>query len=117
MRKAGHEPRPGVLLKQFNSRFNGPSISFQTASRWLGGQAVPKLDKLTVLADWLHVDRGLLGFGEKSRRAADRQVREDRAAYEEDELLEGFRALPAEYRRLVREMIDALRSAGAKGRR
>ena len=110
MRKAGYEPRPGVLMKQFNSRFRGPSIRFQTASRWLGGQGIPKPDKLAVLADWLHVDRGLLGFGEKSRRASDRQVREERASYEEDELIEGFRALPADHRKLVRELIDALKS-------
>lgn len=109
MQKAGYEPRPGVLVKQFNSRFRGPSIRFQTASRWLGGQGIPKPDKLTVLADWLHVDRGFLGFGEKSRRASDRQVREDHASYEEDELVEGFRTLPADHRKLVRDLIDALK--------
>jgi transcriptional regulator with XRE-family HTH domain len=109
MRQAGYEPKPGVLMKQFNSRFRGPSIRFQTASRWLRGKGVPKLDKLAVLADWLHVDRGLLGFGEKSRRASDRQIREDGASYEEDELIEGFRTLPAEHRKLVRELVDALK--------
>jgi len=109
MRKAGHEPRPGVLMTQFNSRFRGPSISFQTASRWLGAQSVPKPDKLAVLADWLGVDRGYLGFGEKpSRRPSDRQVKEDRAAYEEHELLDTFRALSAEHRKLVRELVAAL---------
>lgn len=110
MRKAGHQPRPGVLMKQFNTRFEGASISFQTASRWLGGQGIPTPDKLAVLADWLHVDRGLLGLGEKPRRATHRQIREDHASYEEDALVEGFRALPADHRKLVRELVDALKS-------
>jgi hypothetical protein len=114
MRKAGYEPRPGVLLTQFNSRFRGRSISFQTASRWLGARAFPTPDKLAVLADWLQLDRGYLGFGEKPSRAAkDRQVKEERAAYEEHELVDAFRALSTEHRRLVREVIVAL----AQGKR
>jgi len=118
MRKAGHEPRPGVLLTQFNSRFRGRSISFQTASRWLGAKSVPTPDKLAVLADWLQLDRGYLGFGEKPSRQlpnsqVDRQIKEERAAYEEHELVDAFRALSAEHRRLVREVIVAL----AQGKR
>jgi len=117
MRKAGYEPRPGVLMTQFNSRFHGRSIAFQTASRWLNGVAIPKPDKLIVLADWLHMDRGLLGFGEKSmRRGNDKQIKERSADYDTDEqLLQAIRALPDAQRKLVRELVALL--AAARGKR
>lgn len=118
MRKAGYEPRPGVLMTQFNSRFHGPSIAFQTASRWLNGAAIPKPDKLVVLADWLHMDRGLLGFGEKElRRGNDKQIKERAAAYDSDEqLLYAIHDLPDAQRKLVHELVTVLVTAARKRR-
>ena len=39
---AGLEPRPGVLLNQFNANYWGRSVSFQAVSRWLRGEAIPE---------------------------------------------------------------------------
>ena len=116
MQAKGYDPRPSVLATQFNSRFHGPSITFQTASRWLNGQAMPKPDKLIVLADWLRMDRGLLGFGEKdARRGNDKQIKERAAAYDADEqLLRAIHALPDAQRKLVRELIAILAASPHK---
>lgn len=116
MRAKGYEPRPSVLATQFNTRFRGPSVTFQTASRWLNGQAIPQPDKLTVLADWLRVDRGLLGFGEmESRRGAGKHVKEGTASYDTDELVDAIHALPAAHRQLLRDLVAAL--AGTPSRK
>ena len=58
---AGLEPRPGVLLNLFNTRYWGRSVSFQAVSRWLRGQAIPEQDKLLVLAEI--VKGQICGFG------------------------------------------------------
>lgn len=116
MRAKGYDPKPSVLLTQFNTRFRGRSIAFQSASRWLNGQAIPQPDKLTVLADWLRVDRGLLGFGEtESRRGAGKHVKEGTASYDVDELVDAIHALPAAHRQLVHDLVAAL--AGAPPRK
>jgi len=117
MRAKGYAPRPSVLATQFNTRFRGPSVTFQTASRWLNGRAIPQPDKLTVLADWLRVDRGLLGFGEmEARRGTGRQVKEGTASYDIDELAEAIHALPAAHRQLVRDLVAALARAPSRKR-
>ncbi|GAB2542305.1 transcriptional regulator [Rhodanobacter koreensis] len=105
-----------MLATQFNTRFRGPSVTFQTAWRWLNGQAIPQPDKLTVLADWLRVDRGLLGFGEmEPHRGAGKHVKESTASYDADELVDAIHALPAAHRQLVRDLVAAL--AGTPSRK
>ena len=63
MSGAGLDPRPSVLLKLFNARYWGRSVTFQAVSRWLRGQALPEHDKLLVLAELLHVEPEVLRYG------------------------------------------------------
>lgn len=106
---AGHEPRPVVLEKQFNSRYWGRSITFQTASSWLRGRSIPEQEKLQVLADWLAVEPQVLRYGEGAVKA----VREKRArwdagmAVEDREIVEALLKLPVEKKKIVREVILA----------
>ena len=118
MQAKGFDPRPSTLLKQFNSRFRGRSITFQTASRWLNGQALPKADKLIVLADWLGMDRGRLNFGEKeTRRGSDKQAKDIAETCNADEqLLYASHDLPDAQRKLVRELITLLATTARKHR-
>ena len=55
---------PTWLAREFNLRFSGASVSVQTASNWLSGNAIPSQDKLQVLAAWLEVSTQWLRFGE-----------------------------------------------------
>ena len=64
----GYDPRPVVLSTQFNVRFNGASVTFTTASRWLNGKAIPEYEKLVTLADWLKTDPCFLLFGDRALR-------------------------------------------------
>ena len=58
--------RPTWLAREFNMRYNGHSISVQTASNWLSGTAIPNQDKLQILAAWLDISTQWLRFGEVS---------------------------------------------------
>lgn len=111
---AGYEPRPRVLEKGFNSRYWGRSVTFQAASRWLRGEAIPAQDKLQVIADWLNVEPHLLRFGEKVVKSVkEKRKRWDEGiGYQEREVFEVFLGLPAEQRKAVREVILGLARAG-----
>ncbi len=58
------------LANKFNLRFQGESVSPQTAHKWLTGRSIPTVDKLQTLAEWMKVD--LIGFTTARRRAATR---------------------------------------------
>jgi transcriptional regulator with XRE-family HTH domain len=110
---AGLEPRPGVLLTLFNTRYWGRSVSFQAVSRWLKGEAIPEQDKLLVLAEVLGIEPEILRFGEGIRKSLkERQQRWDHGAgYLERETFDAFLKLPAPQRKIVREVILAFAAA------
>jgi len=109
MLDAGYEARPGVLEKQFNSRYWGRSVSFQAARSWLTGRSMPEQDKLQVLAEWLRVEPHVLRFGERaSLRIQETRSRWDQALIgEEREVMQAYLDLPAEQRKIIREVIMA----------
>lgn len=115
---AGLEPRPGVLLNLFNAHYWGRSVSFQAASRWLRGEAMPAQDKLLVLADILKVEPEVLRFGQAVRhRVQERRARWDEGVgYQEREVFDAFLGLPAPQRKLVREVILAFAQVHAKSK-
>lgn len=67
---------PSDLSVKFSLRYQGKKgegVSPQTTHKWLNGAAIPKNDKLAVLAQWLDVDEHWLHYGPspaKSRAAA-----------------------------------------------
>jgi transcriptional regulator with XRE-family HTH domain len=107
---SGLEPRPGVLLNLFNAHYWGRSVSFQAASRWLRGEAIPAQDKLLVLAEILRVEPEVLRFGEVVRHKVQEQRRrwDQGMGYQEREVFDAFLSLPAPQRKLVREIVLAL---------
>ena len=107
MEAAGLEPRPGVLLNVFNAHYWGRSVSFQAASRWLRGEAIPAQDKLLVLAEVLKVEPEVLRFGQAVRhRVQEHRRRWDAGAgYQEREVFDAFLRLPAAQRKVIREVI------------
>lgn len=114
MLAAGYPDRPAVLEREFNSRYWGRSVTFQAVSRWLGGKSIPSQDKLQVIAQWLKVEPQALRFGDRAVSA----IREQRAQWEdprfyrEREAIDAFLALPAEQRKVVRDVIKAFTRAG-----
>jgi hypothetical protein len=113
MLAAGYEARPGVLEKEFNTRYWGRAVTFQAVSRWLKGLSIPEQDKLQVLAEWLKIEPQALRFGEVSVQSVrERKSRwEDAIAGPEREVLEAFINLPAAQKKVAREVILALLKA------
>ena len=116
MQKAGYEPRPNVLLKVFNSRYRGASVTAMTISRWLGGRAIPNQDKLQVLADLFGVEPQVLRYGKAGKgRVAESQASWPALGARERLVIEAFLALPPKQRGLVGELVEAL-AAGKAGK-
>lgn len=116
MRNMGLEARPKVLWARFNSRYRGRSVSFQSVSRWLGGQSVPRPDKLELLADLFRVDAQTLLYGSKRRTGVreSRMAWPDRVTPRDQALFEEFLALPAKQRETVRSLIESLTETAAR---
>lgn len=110
MLQHGYPSRPVVLEREFNQRYWGQSISFQTARRWLKGEAIPSQDKLQVLAEWLAVDPHWLRFGEKIHGSMQEQrARLDKKITpEEREIIERFIDLPADVKKSIGIMIKTV---------
>jgi hypothetical protein len=113
MLSAGYEARPGVLEKEFNTRYWGRAVSFQAASRWLKGLSIPEQDKLVVLADWLRVEPQVLRFGADAvQRVTDSNQRFETAInYDQRDTFEAFLNLPPAQRQIVRDVILAFAKA------
>jgi transcriptional regulator with XRE-family HTH domain len=113
MQAAGLKPIPSVLVDQFNLEYRGKSVTFQTASRWLRGEALPDVEKVQTLARLLGIGACQLLFGERARlsvREPADEVAEPLRALDRKMLLGYFR-LESEQRKLVRDLVDGLGGA------
>ncbi len=109
MEKAGYEPKPAVLEREFNLRYWGKPMTLHGVRRWLLGESMPNQDKLETLAEWLIVTPQHLRFGEEiGKRIDKRRARwEEAIGYREREAFEAFINLPAPQRKIVKEVIFA----------
>ena len=96
---------PTWLAREFNLRYNGKSISVQTANNWLLGTAIPSQDKLSILAIWLNVSNQWLRFGDQDINPS-AQISEHDAG-DLDYYLK-FRALKNHHKDIIKKLIDEL---------
>ena len=115
MEEAGYSPKPSVLEREFNQRFDGKPMTLHGVRRWLLGETLPSQDKLLVLAEWLDVPPHQLRFGEDlTSRIEARRARWDRSVSAQDrDALEAYLSLPIAQRRVLREVIAAFASAAS----
>ncbi len=66
LREKGKTFSPTALAREFNLRWRGSPISVNATRKWLSGEAVPTLDKLSVLANLLDVSVDWLRWGDLS---------------------------------------------------
>ena len=113
MVRAGYEPRPAVLEREFNQRYSGEPVTLHGVRRWLVGETVPRQDKLVVLAEWLRVYPQQLRYGgEVDRKVTEQHKRWDEGISLQDrEIFEAFLGLSAPNKRIVREIILAFARA------
>ncbi|WP_313928920.1 hypothetical protein [Pseudoxanthomonas sp.] len=109
MRGCGHEPRPVELMRLFNSRYQGTSVTEMSTSRWLNGGAIPNQDKLQVLADLFGVEPHVLRYGraEKSR-VAESLVTWPSLGTRDRQTIDAFLVLTPRHRGLVGDLVEAL---------
>lgn len=101
----GHPISPTYLSKEFNNRYDGTSISVQSANNWLLGKAIPSQDKLSILAIWLNVSNQWLRFGDQDINPS-AQISEHDAG-DLDYYLK-FRALKNHHKDIIKKLIDEL---------
>jgi transcriptional regulator with XRE-family HTH domain len=109
MQAAGYAAKPAVLEREFNLRFYGKPMTLQGVRRWLIGETMPSHDKLRTLADWLHISPEELSFGAELPKKIEQRRKEWEVSisYQEREVFEAFLSLPAEQKKIVREVILA----------
>ena len=107
MTAAGHQARPAVVLREFNARWHGTSISTQAAWSWLNSKSIPAQDKIQVLAEWLKIEPEVLRFGEAVRQSVQRHRKrwDEGVGFLERETFDAFLRLPAPQRKIIREVI------------
>lgn len=109
----GLEPKPAVLERQFNLHYSGEPMTLHGVRRWLRGETLPSQDKLIALAEWLRIPPDELRYGAEIKTEI-KQARErwdEAISYQEREVFEAFLNLPAQQRKIVREVIIAFAKA------
>ena len=109
LKDARIEASASVLEKRFNSRYAGTPVTAQAISGWLNGKAIPRQDKLRVLAALVGLDAHVLQYGGGGRQ----RISEAKGAWEglntaERAMVEAYIALAPSQRKLVRELVAAL---------
>ena len=117
LKEARIEASPVVLEKRFNSRYEGAPVTSQAISGWLNGKAIPRQDKLRVLAAMLGMDAHVLQYGGEARRP---RVGEAPGAWEglspaERAMVDAYATLAPPQRKLVRDLVAALADKAARG--
>jgi hypothetical protein len=108
LKDAHIEASASVLEKRFNARYDGPSVTAQAISGWLNGKAIPKQDKIRVLAAIVGLEPHELQFGGRARVGEGRAQWAEAMGPQERAMVDAYLSLPAPQRRLVRELVMAL---------
>jgi hypothetical protein len=108
LKDAHIEASAAVLEKRFNARYDGPSVTAQAISGWLNGKAIPKQDKIRVLAAIVGLEPHELQFGGRARVGEGRAQWAEAMGPQEWAMVDAYLSLPAPQRRLVRELVMAL---------
>lgn len=102
-----HPISPTYLSHAFNHRYDGQSISVQSANNWLLGKAIPNQDKLSVLSIWLNVSAQWLRFGEESQTIAVGLKSDISISAQTDyDYFSKYRRLPLSQKKIIQNLID-----------
>lgn len=103
------------MVAEYNLRAGNETVTVHAARKWLRGEAIPKQDKIHILANWLGVTTSWLRFGLDKRMRVQRNGRDIAPTSSEDlSLLRDFNRLSENERGIVFELIDALNRAQNK---
>ncbi|HEU4991630.1 MAG TPA: hypothetical protein VFT52_03965 [Luteimonas sp.] len=108
LRDARIEASPAVLEKRFNSRYAGAPVTTQAISGWLNGKAIPRQDKLRVLAALVGVDAYVLQYGGRGARVSEAKGAWEGLSPAERAMVDAYVMLAPSQRKLVRDLVAAL---------
>ena len=108
LKDARIEASPAVLEKRFNSRYAGAPVTSQAISGWLNGKAIPRQDKLRVLAAMVGVDAHVLQYGGGRARVGEAKGAWEGLTPAERAMVDAYATLAPPQRKLVRELVAAL---------
>ena len=116
MEKAGYEPKPAVLEREYNLRCWDKPMTLHGVRRWLRGETIPGQEKLLVLAEWLRISPQQLRYGTEIDQKITARLSnwEEAINYREREVIEAFLNLPAEQKQAIKKIILALSDSGKK---
>src|SRR3546814_3236189 len=103
LKDARIEVSAAVLEKRFNSRYGGAPVTAQAISGWLNGKAIPRQDKIRVLAAIVGMDPQALQYGGKSR-VGEGRLAWDAMSAPERSMIDAYLSLPTSQRKLVRDL-------------
>lgn len=112
----GYKKSCAVLTREFNSRTDGPPVTACAARKWLLGEAIPRQEKLLVLAVWLGVSAAWLRYGRKGQIDHGQVASGKNPAFSPDDqlLLRYAQRLNPTQRRAVINLMRDLASSDAK---
>lgn len=103
---------PAELVRQFNLRYTGKSVSPQAVQKWLAGENRPTQDKIELLAKMLGVSSIWLQFGiEQGPNGVPQRMQDTKVSdptEEELRLIGRYRRLSAYQQELVSGLIEQL---------
>ena len=113
MQKQGYKAEAAVLEREFNLRHYGKSMTLHGVNKWLKGESIPPYEKIITIAEWLRVppDELVFGLEVKQKVAQENKRLNEEVGYQERELFEAFLTLPADKKKIVREVILAFAKA------
>lgn len=113
LQNQGYKAEAAVLEREFNLRHFGKPMTLHGVNKWLKGESIPPYEKVITLSEWLKVAPDELIFGlEMKQTIANQNKRwDEEIGYQERELFEAFLSLPADKKKIVREVILAFKKA------
>ena len=116
LKDARIEASPAVLEKRFNSRYEGAPVTTQAISGWLNGKAIPRQDKLRVLAAMVGMDAHVLQYGGgRSSRVGEAKGAWEGLSGAERAMVDAYITLAPPQRKLVLDLVAALAEKGRAG--
>jgi hypothetical protein len=114
LKDARIEASPAVLEKRFNSRYTGAPVTSQAISGWLNGKAIPRQDKLRVLASLVGIDAHVLQYGGGRSRVGESKGAWEGLSPAERAMVDAYVSLAPPQRKLVRDLVAALAEKGER---
>lgn len=109
--RLGKVPSATYLANQFNFKANGTTaITRETARKWLTGQAIPEIPRLTILVEWLGLDPHQLLTGAKKQPTTAANTGDDLTI---ETIVELLRTMDAKTRSVVLITAWALRETNS----